>query len=382
MSGIELRNIYKDYVPGQHSVNNVSLDIKDGEFVVLVGPSGCGKSTTLRMLAGLEDITAGEILINGEVVNDTHPKDRDIAMVFQNYALYPHMTVAGNMGFGLKMKNYDKAEIDKAVKTAAATIGLTEYLDRLPKELSGGQRQRVALGRAIVRQPKAFLMDEPLSNLDAKLRVQTRAEIVQLTKQLGITTVYVTHDQVEAMTMADRIVIMESGVIQQVGTPREVYLHPRNIFVAGFMGSPAMNFVDVTITGTGIERGGKHMQIPTAIVEHLQNLGYGNREMTMGIRPENIHLSRYATEAVQQHGYTATITLPEMLGSESLLHFDMVGQPVVAKAFTMEAFAVGQEERFCIDFAYVHFFDKESGARIAIPGYGINADHHPVLEGV
>lgn len=382
MSGIELRNIYKDYVPGTHSVNNVSLDIKDGEFVVLVGPSGCGKSTTLRMLAGLEDITAGEILIDGANVNHTHPKDRDIAMVFQNYALYPHMTVEDNMGFSLKMKNYSKDEIDKLVKIAAETIGLTDYLDRLPKELSGGQRQRVALGRAIVRQPKAFLMDEPLSNLDAKLRVQTRAEIVQLTKKLGITTVYVTHDQVEAMTMADRIVIMESGVIQQVGTPREVYLRPKNMFVAGFMGSPAMNFIDVTITESGIERGGKEMEIPQPIIEHLLSLGYNNREMTMGIRPENIHLFREATPEVKQYGYTAAIKLAEMLGSESLLHFDMIGQPLVAKIFTMEAFAAGQEERFCLDFNYVHFFDKESGTRIAIPGYGLDVAHHSVLEGV
>lgn len=382
MSGIALRNVYKDYIPGTHSVNNVSLDIQDGEFVVLVGPSGCGKSTTLRMLAGLEDITAGEVLIDNEVVNDMHPKDRDIAMVFQNYALYPHMTVEGNMGFGLKMKNYDKNEIDKLVKEAAATIGLIDYLDRLPKELSGGQRQRVALGRAIVRQPKVFLMDEPLSNLDAKLRVQTRAEIVQLTKKLGITTVYVTHDQVEAMTMADRIVIMESGIIQQVGTPREVYLRPRNIFVAGFMGSPAMNFVDVRITENGIERGNKEMKIPEAIVKHLHSLGYKNRHMTMGVRPENIHLYREATPKVQQYGYTAKIKLAEMLGSESLLHFDMIGQPIVAKIFTMEAFQTKQEERFCIDFNYVHFFDKESGARIELPEHDLNAEQNTVVEGV
>lgn len=382
MSGIELRNIYKDYTPGKHAVNNISLDIQDGEFVVLVGPSGCGKSTTLRMLAGLEDITAGEIFIDEEMVNDTHPKDRDIAMVFQNYALYPHMTVEKNMGFGLKMKDFDKNDIDARVKEAAEIIGLTDYLDRLPKELSGGQRQRVALGRAIVRQPKVFLMDEPLSNLDAKLRGQTRAEIVQLTKKLGTTTVYVTHDQVEAMTMADRIVIMEAGLIQQVGTPREVYLRPRNKFVAGFMGSPAMNFVDVTITENGIERGGKQMALPQGIAAYLSQLGYGNRTMTMGIRPENLHLYREASEEVKQYGYTTSIKLAEMLGSETLLHFDMVGAPVVAKTFTMESFVIGQEERFCLDFNFVHFFDNESGARIEIPGYGVDVLHPGLAEGV
>lgn len=378
MSGIELRNIYKDYVPGIHAVENISLTIDEGEFVVLVGPSGCGKSTTLRMLAGLEDITAGEVLIDGEIVNDMHPKDRDIAMVFQNYALYPHMTVEKNMSFGLKMKKENQEEIDRRVKETAEVIGLADYLDRLPKELSGGQRQRVALGRAIVRQPKAFLMDEPLSNLDAKLRGQTRAEIIQLTKQLGVTTVYVTHDQVEAMTMADRIVIMSDGVIQQVGTPREVYLRPVNKFVAGFMGSPAMNFFDVEITAEGIMRGGKLMEIPQNIIDHLFNIGYGNQTMTLGIRPENLHLYRDAPERIQQYGYTAEITLAEMLGSETLIHFDMIDEPVIAKIFTMEGFSMGQEERFCMDFDHVHFFDKSSGDRLAIPGYDINIDEQTV----
>jgi multiple sugar transport system ATP-binding protein len=386
MSGIELRNIYKDYVEGIHAVDNISLQINEGEFVVLVGPSGCGKSTTLRMLAGLEDITAGEVLIDGEIVNDTHPKDRDIAMVFQNYALYPHMTVEKNMSFGLKMKKENQNEIDKRVKNAADVIGLTDYLNRLPRELSGGQRQRVALGRAIVRQPKAFLMDEPLSNLDAKLRGQTRAEIIQLTKDLGVTTVYVTHDQVEAMTMADRIVILDEGTIQQVGTPREVYLRPVNKFVAGFMGSPAMNFVDVDITEDGIMRGGKVMEIPQDIIDHLYERGYGNRTMTLGIRPENVHLYRKASERIKQYGYTTEIKLAEMLGSETLLHFDIIGEPVIAKIFTMEAFSQGQEERFCLDFDYVHFFDKESGERIQISGYEVDLnemnENTPIVEGV
>lgn len=369
MSGIELRNIYKDYVPGIHAVDNISLTIEEGEFVVLVGPSGCGKSTTLRMLAGLEDITAGEVLIDGEIVNDMHPKDRDIAMVFQNYALYPHMTVEKNMSFGLKMKKEDQSLIDQRVKETADIIGLTDYLDRLPKELSGGQRQRVALGRAIVRQPKAFLMDEPLSNLDAKLRGQTRAEIIQLTKQLGVTTVYVTHDQVEAMTMADRIVIMSDGVIQQVGTPKEVYLHPVNQFVAGFMGSPAMNFIDVEITKEGIVRGGKLMEIPSEITKHLISKGYENKTMTLGIRPENLHLYEEASDKIKQYGYTAKIKLAEMLGSETLIHFDVIGEPAIAKIFNMTDFYPGQEQRFCMDFNHVHFFDQTDGNRIPILGY-------------
>ncbi|MGX7107944.1 ABC transporter ATP-binding protein [Facklamia miroungae] len=366
MSGIELKNIYKDYVPGIHAVTNLNLVIEDGEFVVLVGPSGCGKSTTLRMIAGLEDITAGEVMIGGQVVNNIHPKDRNIAMVFQNYALYPHMTVAENMGFGLKMKKVDHGDVNSRVKETAKSIGLEEYLDRLPKELSGGQRQRVALGRAIARQPKVFLMDEPLSNLDAKLRGQTRAEIIELTRDLGITTIYVTHDQVEAMTMADRIVIMDKGFIQQVGSPRDLYLEPVNKFVAGFMGSPAMNFIDVKVTSEGLERDNLSMKVPQTMLDDLVAKDYLNKTVTLGIRPEHFHLARKAPKALQGFACRAPIKLAEMLGSETLVHFDLIGQAMVAKLFTMEPFERYQEESFVLDFEHIHFFDHDTEQRIPI----------------
>lgn len=366
MSGIELRNIYKDYLPGIHAVTNLNLTIEDGEFVVFVGPSGCGKSTTLRMIAGLEDITAGEIYIDGEKVNHIHPKDRNIAMVFQNYALYPHMTVAENMGFGLKMKKIAQSEIDQRVEEVAKSIGLEDFLERLPKELSGGQRQRVALGRAIARKPKVFLMDEPLSNLDAKLRGQTRAEIIQLTRDLGITTVYVTHDQVEAMTMADRIVIMNNGFIQQVGSPRDLYLDPDNKFVAGFMGSPAMNFIEVEVTPQGLMRENWVLPAPEVILDDLINKGYLHKKMTLGIRPENIHLARERDGSEQSYSFSSEIKLAEMLGSETLVHFDMAGQPMVAKLFTLEAFTRGQAEDWVLDFDYVHFFDGDTEQRVLV----------------
>lgn len=370
LKGIKIEHLYKDYIPGQHAVTDFNLEIDEGEFVVLVGPSGCGKSTTLRMIAGLEDITSGELVLDGEVVTDYHPKDRNIAMVFQDYALYPHMTVRENMSFGLKMKNVSKEEITQRVYKAAETIDLSAYLDRIPKELSGGQRQRVALGRAIVREPQAFLMDEPLSNLDAKLRVQTRAQISKLARTLGITTIYVTHDQVEAMTMADRIVVMDKGFIQQVGTPKEIYLRPNNKFVAGFMGSPAMNFIDVNITEQGLERDGKIMPIPENVKIFLMENGYANKEITLGIRPENIELYREASEEVRTFGYTTIINVAEMLGSESLLHFDVIGQPMVAKINSLEDFYPEQEERICFDFDFVHFFDPNTGNRIDVPEHG------------
>lgn len=374
MSTIELRNIYKDYVPGKHAVTDLSLTIEDGEFIVLVGPSGCGKSTTLRMLAGLEDVTAGDVFIDGVRVNDTHPKDRNIAMVFQNYALYPHMNVGENMGFGLKMQKIEQKTIDQRIQEVSRIIGLEEYLDRLPKELSGGQRQRVALGRAIARKASVFLMDEPLSNLDAKLRGQTRAEIIQLTRELGTTTVYVTHDQVEAMTMADRIVIMEDGFIRQVGTPRELYLQPSNKFVAGFMGSPAMNFLNVRITREGIEREGKVMEIPHEITDHLINQGYEGKEMILGIRPENIHQIEEVPEYMKGYSFTVEINLAEMLGSETLLHYKLINQDFITKLFTMKPFHKGQELRLTFDFNYAHFFDLDTEERIAIPGFGVNTE--------
>lgn len=372
MSGIELKNVYKDYVEGQHAVTDLSLTIEDGEFIVFVGPSGCGKSTTLRMIAGLEDITAGEVLIDDQVVNNIHPKDRNIAMVFQNYALYPHMTVEENMGFGLKMKKMSSSEIKDRVKQVAQTIGLDNYLDRLPKELSGGQRQRVALGRAICRQPKVFLMDEPLSNLDAKLRGQTRAEIIQLTRKLGITTIYVTHDQVEAMTMADRIIIMQDGFIQQVGSPRDLYLRPENIFVASFMGSPAMNFVKVKVSDQGLESQGETIACPDLTLQQLQVAGYMDQEVILGIRPENIkrhkhHQSMQKTDSdIEDQLMTAEIELAEMLGSETLLHIQVLGQAMIVKDFTMDTFEDGQVAQFYFEFDHAHFFDPQSQRRIIL----------------
>lgn len=370
MSEIQLKHIYKDYIEGQHAVADFNLDITDGEFIVLVGPSGCGKSTTLRMVAGLEDITSGELIIDGKLVNDIQPKNRDIAMVFQNYALYPHMTVAENMGFGLKMKNVSKAEIDKRVNESAELIGLTEYLDRLPKELSGGQRQRVALGRAIVRKPKVFLMDEPLSNLDAKLRVQTRAEISQLTRELGVTTLYVTHDQVEAMTMADRIVVMSMGKVQQVASPKEIYLNPANRFVAGFMGSPAMNFWNITVYDHGLEHNGQLLPAPVQVTRALINKGYNGQTICMGVRPEHIDLYEDASVENQNYAFSAKIKLSEMLGTEALIHFDLHGEHTVSKINSLEDFSRGEERKFAINFGFAYFFDKNTSQRIDIPNFG------------
>ena len=300
MTTLKLDKIYKKYPNATHyAVEDFSIDIKDKEFIVFVGPSGCGKSTTLRMVAGLEEITEGTLSIDGEVVNDKSPKDRDIAMVFQNYALYPHMTVYENMAFGLKLRKYKKDDIDKRVREAAASLGLTEFLERKPADLSGGQRQRVAMGRAIVRDAKVFLMDEPLSNLDAKLRVTMRAEIAKITRNIGATTIYVTHDQTEAMTLADRIVIMSStknpdgsgtiGRIEQIGTPQELYNEPANKFVAGFIGSPAMNFFNVKVDGNRITNAeGLDIGISEGQAKILKETGYQGKEVIFGIRPEDV----------------------------------------------------------------------------------------------
>lgn len=381
MATIDIEHLYKDYNDTVRAVSDFNLHIEDEEFIVLVGPSGCGKSTTLRMIAGLEDITAGQIKIDNDVQNNLHPKDRDIAMVFQNYALYPHMSVRENMAFGLKMKKIKQAEINQRVEDVAEIIGLTNYLDRLPKELSGGQRQRVALGRAIVRQPKVFLMDEPLSNLDAKLRGQTRAEIIHLTRKLGITTVYVTHDQVEAMTMADRIVIMDDGVIQQVGTPRELYLQPANLFVAGFMGSPAMNFVDVKVTEHGLEKEQEIIPVPDAILDQLTADGYGEKMVTLGVRPENVSRVEDSPEKYQEYKFTSKIHLAEMLGGETLIHFDMLGKGMIAKLFTMDPFYTGDMIDLCLDFDQVHFFDKETNESILVDSRSVSEESQeaPVL---
>lgn len=317
MAGVILKNINKTYDKKNRVIENLNLEIKDGEFLVLVGPSGCGKSTVLRMIAGLEGINSGEILIDNKTVNNIPPKDRDIAMVFQNYALYPHMSVYENMAFGLKMRKFKKDEIEKRVKEAAGTLDLGDLLTRKPKQLSGGQRQRVALGRAIVREPKVFLMDEPLSNLDAKLRGQTRFELKKLHKRLGATFIYVTHDQVEAMTMGDRIVILDKGVIQQVGTPDEVYHHPVNRFVAGFIGSPAMNFLNAEIIG---------------------------RQGIVGIRPE--HFSPGETGG---HVFRVVPELVETLGSEKLVHFMIEDSKITAKIPSEINVIAGKEMVFSVD---------------------------------
>nr|WP_295883009.1 ABC transporter ATP-binding protein [uncultured Anaerococcus sp.] len=367
MSNIKLAHIYKDYIEGQHVVRDFNLDIKDGEFIVLVGPSGCGKSTTLRMIAGLEDITSGELYFEDKLMNDVHPKDRDIAMVFQNYALYPHMTVAENMGFGLKMQNKSQDEIDKTVKKTAEIIGLTDYLDRLPKELSGGQRQRVALGRAISRKPKVFLMDEPLSNLDAKLRVQTRSEISNISKEFGNTTIYVTHDQVEAMTMADRIVLMKDGVIQQVSTPKDIYLYPNNIFVAGFMGSPAMNFIPATLTEEGLKTSEQIIKLNDTILTQLAFKGYMNKEIIFGIRPENIVLARDLDPENDRYvQFSTKVRLAEMLGSETLIHFMVDNKNIIAKVNTLDEFSRNQDLNLAFDLDFANFFDKDSTDRIVL----------------
>ena len=320
MATVTFENATRIY-PGndRHSVDALNLEIADGEFLVLVGPSGCGKSTSLRMLAGLEDVNAGRILIGDRDVTDVQPKDRDIAMVFQNYALYPHMTVHDNMGFALKIAGTPKAEIDKRVREAAKILGLTEYLDRKPKALSGGQRQRVAMGRAIVRKPKVFLMDEPLSNLDAKLRVQTRTQIASLQRSLGVTTVYVTHDQTEALTMGDRIAVLKDGVLQQVGTPREMYDHPANEFVAGFIGSPAMNLGQFTIKGDVATVGAAKIQLSKATLDAITPEDGG--KVTIGFRPESLDV----VSAQDEHSIPVRLSFVEELGSDAYIYGELVG---------------------------------------------------------
>ncbi len=324
MSEIVLDGITKTFADGFEAVKDMDLDIQDGEFMILVGPSGCGKSTALRMIAGLEDISSGELKIDGETVNDRSPKDRDIAMVFQNYALYPHMTVRDNMGFALKLAGVDKAEIDKKVEEAARTLDLEQHLDRRPANLSGGQRQRVAMGRAIVRDPKAFLMDEPLSNLDAKLRVQMRTEVAKLQSKLETTTVYVTHDQTEAMTLGDRVAVMRAGVLQQVGTPAELYDNPVNLFVAGFIGSPAMNFMPAEISG------GK-LKLPIGEVD-LSDLEVEQRDgqVIAGLRPENFEDTEVIGDLREERGVTfeAEIDLVESLGSDLFAYFHIESEGV------------------------------------------------------
>ncbi|MDD6044540.1 MAG: sn-glycerol-3-phosphate ABC transporter ATP-binding protein UgpC [Clostridia bacterium] len=350
---------------GVVAVQEFSLDIADKEFIVLVGPSGCGKSTTLRMIAGLEDISGGELYIGEKLMNDVAPKDRDIAMVFQNYALYPHMTVYENMAFSLKLKKTPKDEIDRKVKEAAEILDITQYLNRKPKALSGGQRQRVAIGRAIVRDPAVFLMDEPLSNLDAKLRNQMRAEIIKLRQRINTTFVYVTHDQTEAMTLGDRIVIMRDGFIQQIGTPQEVFNHPANLFVAGFIGTPQMNFFDARLEKEGdvyyVALQDTRVQIPEDKQRALKDKGVEPCDITLGIRPEHITLSEKADQA----NISATVDVSEMMGSSVHLHVTANGKDVVVIIPTIEltgelqnGFAYGAHVNFTFGGNVIHMFDK------------------------
>ena len=362
MVQIELNHIHKKYDNADfYSVTDFNLHIKDREFIVFVGPSGCGKSTTLRMIAGLEDISEGELKIGDTVMNDVAPKDRDIAMVFQNYALYPHMSVYDNMAFGLKLRKYDKAEIDKRVKNAAEILGLAQYLERKPAALSGGQRQRVALGRAIVRDAKVFLMDEPLSNLDAKLRVAMRAEIAKLHRRLETTTIYVTHDQTEAMTMADRIVIMKDGIVQQIGSPQEVYNTPNNVFVAGFIGSPAMNFFKVTLQDGVISNGkGLSLQLPLAKQKLLEEKGYNGKELIFGIRPEDIKGSQIVLETYPSSSVKAEVVVSELLGAETMLYTKVDDTEFVSKVDARDFHNPGELVDLAFDLNKSHFFDAET----------------------
>ena len=391
MGAINIKSAGKIYPNGTRALEDVNITINDGEFVVLVGPSGCGKTTLLRMVAGLEDITEGEISIGDKTVNDVAPKDRDIAMVFQNYALYPHMSVFDNMAFSLKLRKLPKDEIDQKVKDAAKTLEISELLDRKPKALSGGQRQRVAMGRAIVRNPQAFLMDEPLSNLDAKLRVQMRAELGQLHTQLQTTTLYVTHDQVEAMTMGDRVAVIRKGELQQIDTPREIYLNPRNIFVAGFIGSPSMNFVyaDVGVKNGSIELSFGNDQIDYNGKKLDELKAFENKEIVMGIRPEAFEDGNYANESEFSESIKVSVSLLEQLGSDSYIHFYKDIKPVqteaieeiladdgedisilgdntkfIARINPNSTVVEGEEIELKIDPSKLHFFNPDTGDAI------------------
>ncbi len=389
MAEIVLDGVSKRFADGFEAVKKMSLDVADGEFIVLVGPSGCGKSTALRMIAGLEDITEGELKIGDRVVNQLAPKERDIAMVFQNYALYPHMTVRENMAFPLKLAKVPQEEIDQKVGEAASTLDLTEHLDRKPANLSGGQRQRVAMGRAIVRDPKAFLMDEPLSNLDAKLRVQLRTEVARIQSRLGTTTVYVTHDQTEAMTLGDRVAVMRSGVLQQVGAPAELYNNPKNLFVAGFMGSPAMNFMPGELRDGAVQTPLGEIRLPE---EGRARTGNASGTVIVGIRPESFEDASVVSREVSDRGMTfkAKIELVESLGAEEYAYFEVEGikvdsdelnelavdsgahevpssavEQVVARVAAESQIKRGQEADLWLDTTKLHFFDPSTGLNLA-----------------
>jgi multiple sugar transport system ATP-binding protein len=396
MAEITMDGLTKRYPDGFEAVRNMDLDIQDGEFVILVGPSGCGKSTALRMIAGLEDITEGELRIGGEVVNERAPKDRDVAMVFQNYALYPHMSVRDNMGFALKLRGLPKEEVDSKVREAARILDLEQHLDRKPSQLSGGQRQRVAMGRAIVRDPKAFLMDEPLSNLDAKLRVQMRTEVSRIQQRLGTTTVYVTHDQTEAMTLGDRVAVMRTGVLQQVGSPMELYNEPVNLFVAGFIGSPAMNFMPATVEDDTVKLPLGDVKLPQELRERVG--GMRGRHLLAGIRPENFEDAALTGEARERGStFRARIEVLESMGSELYAHFSvasdeqiesqelrelaedagggevpMAGEEgrIVARLDPQSRVRQGEEAELWVDASRLHLFDPDDGRNLTTDKQG------------
>ena len=364
MADLQLKGIYKRYAGNVTAVSDFTLDIEDKEFIILVGPSGCGKSTTLRMIAGLEEISEGELYIGGQLMNDVAPRDRDIAMVFQNYALYPHMTVYENMAFGLKLRKTPKDEINKRVHEAAKILDIEHLLDRKPKALSGGQRQRVALGRAIVRNPKVFLMDEPLSNLDAKLRVAMRTEINKLHKRLQTTFIYVTHDQTEAMTMGTRIVVMKDGIIQQVDTPTNLYTKPCNMFVAGFIGSPQMNFIDAKLVkrgdGTYLEFNGEDIKLPEGKASKPELQNYIGKDVILGIRPEDIHDDEAYISSCPNDVVKAKVDVTEMMGAETYLYLTIAGKPFIARVNQRSTAKLGDSIDVVFDTNKLHLFDKET----------------------
>ena len=374
MASLSLRNVYKRYPGGVTAVSDFNLEIKDKEFIILVGPSGCGKSTTLRMVAGLEEISEGEVYIGDRLVNDVAPKDRDIAMVFQNYALYPHMTVFDNMAFGLKLRKTPKEEIKRRVEEAARILDIEHLLERKPKALSGGQRQRVALGRAIVREPKVFLLDEPLSNLDAKLRAQMRTEISKLHQRLGTTFIYVTHDQTEAMTMGTRIVVMKSGLIQQVDTPQNLYLYPCNLFVAGFIGSPQMNFIESKLIKDGKDffvefgsedtktRAGVKFRIKLPADKNKDDclVPYIDKEVIMGIRPEDVHNEPELVEAFSDGVVKANVEVTELMGAETYLYMNCEGQAINARVAPTNTDKPGDQTTIALEPGKIHLFDKDT----------------------
>jgi multiple sugar transport system ATP-binding protein len=388
VADIEFQGVAKVYADGTRAVDDFNLHIEDGEFMVFVGPSGCGKTTALRMVAGLEEISEGTIRIGDRIVNDVSPKERDVAMVFQSYALYPHMTVEENLAFGLKLRKLSKEEIGRRVHGAASTLGLEEFLQRKPRALSGGQRQRVAMGRAIVREPHAYLMDEPLSNLDAKLRVQMRAEIHKLQRELGVTTIYVTHDQIEAMTMGDRVAVMRTGHLQQVDNPERLYEHPANQFVAGFIGSPAMNMVEARLNRTGgdlIVDFGKFRLVvdPELVAARPALLNYDGRKVILGIRPEEFEDAAFTAPAPPERTLDAVVSLREALGSEVLLHFSVAvtstpapdasefieslgdeGSIFVARVHPQTKAREGEPLRLVVNTKRLHFFDVDTGLAI------------------